>query len=100
MAKCRRLPCPHQWETDLSSQTGASQCGILLGSNTDVPTFRWVEKEQLKEMNVPAASQSLDVLAALSRRGNFSLGCYCEDERRCHRSQLRALLLERGAQVE
>jgi uncharacterized protein YeaO (DUF488 family) len=52
------------------------------------------------EMNVPAASQSLDVLAALSRRGNFSLGCYCEDERRCHRSQLRALLLERGAEVE
>jgi uncharacterized protein YeaO (DUF488 family) len=52
------------------------------------------------EMNVPAASQSLDVLAALSRRGNFSLGCYCEDEQRCHRSQLRALLLERGAEVE
>jgi uncharacterized protein YeaO (DUF488 family) len=52
------------------------------------------------EMNVPAASQSLDVLAALSRRGNFSLGCYCEDEQHCHRSQLRALLLERGAEVE
>jgi uncharacterized protein YeaO (DUF488 family) len=52
------------------------------------------------EMNAPAASQSLDVLAALSRRGNFSLGCYCEDERHCHRSQLRALLLERGAEVE
>jgi uncharacterized protein YeaO (DUF488 family) len=52
------------------------------------------------EMKVPAASQSLDVLAALSRRGNFSLGCYCADERRCHRSQLRALLLERGAEVE
>ena len=33
------------WETDLSSQTGASQAGILLGSNEDVPAFRWVEKE-------------------------------------------------------
>jgi len=52
------------------------------------------------EMNAPAASQSLDVLATLSKDGNFSLGCYCEDESHCHRSQLRALLLERGAQVE
>jgi len=34
-----------EWETDLSSQTGASQAGILLGSNEDVPAFRWVEKE-------------------------------------------------------
>lgn len=39
-----------EWETDLSSQTGASQCGILLGSNTDVPSFRWVEKERGKLM--------------------------------------------------
>lgn len=52
------------------------------------------------EMNAPAASQSLDVLAALSRQGDFSVGCYCEDERHCHRSQLRTLLLERGAKVE
>src|SRR6476661_6939083 len=35
-----------EWETDLSSQTGASQAGILLGSNDDVPAFRWVEKER------------------------------------------------------
>jgi uncharacterized membrane protein YvlD (DUF360 family) len=34
-----------EWETDLSSQTGASQAGILLGSNEDIPAFRWVEKE-------------------------------------------------------
>jgi uncharacterized protein YeaO (DUF488 family) len=52
------------------------------------------------EMNAPAAAQSLDVLAALSQHANFSLGCYCEDESHCHRSQLRALLLERGARVE
>jgi hypothetical protein len=35
-----------EWETDLSSQTGASQAGILLGSNEDIPAFRWVEKER------------------------------------------------------
>jgi uncharacterized protein YeaO (DUF488 family) len=52
------------------------------------------------EMNAPAASQSLDVLAALSKTADFSVGCYCADEAHCHRSQLRALLLERGAQVE
>jgi uncharacterized protein YeaO (DUF488 family) len=52
------------------------------------------------EMNTPAASQSLDALAALSRHAHFSMGCYCEDENRCHRSQLRALLLERGAKLE
>ena len=52
------------------------------------------------EMAAPAASQSLDVLAALSSHANLSMGCYCEDEQRCHRSQLRALLLARGAKLE
>lgn len=52
------------------------------------------------EMNAPAASQSLDVLAVLSKSSDLALGCYCEDESHCHRSQLRALLLERGAKVE
>ena len=52
------------------------------------------------EMSAPAASQSLDLLAALSRHASFSMGCYCENEQRCHRSLLRALLLARGAQVE
>ena len=39
-----------QWETDLSSQTGASQAGILLGSNADIPAFRWIEKESGRTM--------------------------------------------------
>ena len=49
---------------------------------------------------LPRASQSLDVLAALSRHANFSMGCYCENEPRCHRSLLRELLLARGAKLE
>jgi uncharacterized protein YeaO (DUF488 family) len=49
------------------------------------------------EMTAPDAARSLDVLATLSHGANFSLGCYCEDESRCHRSILRALLHERGA---
>jgi len=51
------------------------------------------------EMNDPDRSRELDVLAALSHHNNFSLGCYCEDENRCHRSVLRELLQERGADV-
>ena len=51
------------------------------------------------EMNDPDRSRELDVLAALSHHSNFSLGCYCEDENRCHRSVLRELLKERGADV-
>lgn len=51
------------------------------------------------EMRAPAASQSLDLFAALSRHANFSMGCYCENESRCHRSLLRTLLAERGANI-
>lgn len=49
------------------------------------------------EMNEPEASRSLDLLAALSHGADFSLGCYCADEARCHRSILRRLLHDRGA---
>jgi uncharacterized protein YeaO (DUF488 family) len=52
-----------------------------------------------KEMSAPDRSRELDLLAALSHHTNFSLGCYCEDERHCHRSVLRELLQERGADV-
>ncbi len=51
------------------------------------------------EMTTPENSRILDLLAALSYQSNFSIGCYCADEQRCHRSVLRALLLERGAKV-
>lgn len=49
------------------------------------------------EMATPDNARTLDLLAALSQQANFSVGCYCEDEARCHRSVLRALLAERGA---
>lgn len=51
------------------------------------------------EMSTPDNARTLDVLAALSHQANFSVGCYCADESRCHRSLLRALLLARGAAV-
>ena len=49
------------------------------------------------EMNKPEAARLLDLLAALSRKTNFSVGCYCENEERCHRSVLKELLAERDA---
>jgi uncharacterized protein YeaO (DUF488 family) len=51
------------------------------------------------EINRPDAVRILDLLAALSHQTNFSLGCYCEDEAKCHRSILRELLTERGAEI-
>ena len=49
------------------------------------------------EMGRPEAARLLDLLAALSHRTDLAVGCYCEDESRCHRSVLRELLRERGA---
>jgi uncharacterized protein YeaO (DUF488 family) len=51
------------------------------------------------EMNQPAASRLLDLLAAFSQHAAFSVGCYCANEARCHRSVLKELLAEHGARV-
>jgi uncharacterized membrane protein YvlD (DUF360 family) len=50
-----------EWETDLSSQTGASQAGILLGSNDDIPAFRWVEKEAASMMVCSSPSDCAEI---------------------------------------
>lgn len=65
----------------------------------DATGFAKFERKFRTEMKHPDRSRELDVLAALSHHNNFSLGCYCEDENRCHRSVLRELLKERGADV-
>lgn len=51
------------------------------------------------EMAEPGAKHAVELLAALSHGTNFSVGCYCEHESRCHRSILRRLLLDRGARI-
>ena len=56
-------------------------------------------KRYRSEMKRPEAARLLALLAALSQRTDFSVGCYCSDEARCHRSVLRALLLEHGARL-
>lgn len=56
-------------------------------------------KQFRKELAQPEASRTLDLLAALSHHSALSVGCYCEDEARCHRSVLRAELASRGADI-
>ncbi|MBV5294652.1 MAG: DUF488 family protein [Curvibacter lanceolatus] len=73
---------------------------MKLGQEADTPAqWQSFERQFRKEMAQPEASRSLDLLAALSRHSNFSVGCYCENEARCHRSVLRALLQEKGADL-
>ena len=74
--------------------------------------FSWVKSQPLNdarwrmyarryraEMRRPEAERLIALLAALSQRTNFSVGCYCEDENRCHRSLLKQLLVDAGATV-
>lgn len=65
----------------------------------DEPAWRRFERSFRAEMKRPDARHDLELLAALSHRTDFSIGCYCADEDRCHRSILKRLLLDRGACV-
>jgi len=71
---------------------------MKLGQEATTPG-QWLAfvKRYKAELARPEASHSLSLLAALSHTSNFSVGCYCENEERCHRSVLRAALNEKGA---
>jgi uncharacterized protein YeaO (DUF488 family) len=66
---------------------------------SDERAWRAFEKRYRAEMKRPAAARLLVVLAALSHQTNLSVSCYCADEARCHRSVLKALLQEHGANL-
>ena len=61
--------------------------------------WKQFEKQFLRELSNPDATRLLDLLAALSRSADFSIGCYCEKETRCHRSILKRVLMARGATI-
>jgi uncharacterized protein YeaO (DUF488 family) len=71
---------------------------VALRATTDKAWQGFVRRYRA-EMKRPAAARLLDLLAGLSQATALSVGCYCVDEKRCHRSVLKALLLERGAAV-
>jgi uncharacterized protein YeaO (DUF488 family) len=61
-------------------------------------SWKAFERKFQAEMKKPEAARLLDLFAALSHQTSFSIGCYCEDEQHCHRSILRKLLADRGAE--
>ena len=73
---------------------------VKLGQGAQSPAeWRAFEKKYRSEMAAPENARTIEMLAALSRHVNFSVGCYCENEARCHRSVLRLLFKEAGAEV-
>lgn len=84
------------WLPNLSPSADLVTEGLAAADDKTWAVFR---RKFVAEMKKPDASHVLDTLAALSHQTAFALGCYCADEQRCHRSILRELLAERGAEV-
>ena len=84
------------WYPNLAPTPATMKLGQQAQTDRDRALFA---KRFRSEMAEPAASRTLDLLAALSHTADFSVGCYCEDEARCHRSVLRELLAARGATI-
>lgn len=82
------------WLPILSPSADTVKLGFSAATERQWSTF---VRKYRSEMGRPEAAATLNLLAALSSSVNFSVGCYCDDESRCHRSVLRELLHERGA---
>jgi len=72
---------------------------VKVAQRGDAASWRAFDRRFTAELKRPAAARLLDLLARLSHHSSFSVGCYCEDEQRCHRSILRRELKARGAVV-
>lgn len=84
------------WLPDLAPSAELVKLGQAAETDRDWTEFA---RKYRSEMAVAEKSRLLDLLAALSHGADFSVGCYCEDEARCHRSVLRELLADRGAEI-
>jgi uncharacterized protein YeaO (DUF488 family) len=84
------------WLPELSPSAGLIRDTGILHDHTAWTRFA---RGYRAEMKRPGAAHLLDTLALLSHSANFAVGCYCEDERFCHRTLLRELLAERGAAI-
>ncbi len=85
------------WFPNLAPSTETMKLGQAASTPAQWAAF---VKKYRAEMATPEINRTLDLLAVLSHQSNFSVGCYCENEAHCHRSVLRALLVERGAKIE
>lgn len=84
------------WLPNLAPSEKLLKAGQAAHSDAAWKTFK---RRYAAEMKQPEKARLLDTLAALSHHGSFAVGCYCEDESRCHRSILRELLAARGASI-
>ncbi len=84
------------WLPNLAPTSELMKLGRVAESEKEWASF---VRKYRSEMANPDNSRILDLLAALSHHANFSVGCYCENEERCHRSILRELLVQRGAKL-
>jgi uncharacterized protein YeaO (DUF488 family) len=84
------------WLPELAPSAAVVHLGQGARTDREWKTF---ERRYRAEMAAPAPRHLLDLLAALSHGAHFSVGCYCADESRCHRSLLRSLLAVRGARM-
>jgi uncharacterized protein YeaO (DUF488 family) len=85
------------WFPNLAPSLGTMRLGLKAASPAQWAAFA---RKYKSEMAAPSARHDLELLAALSHTTDFSVGCYCEHEDRCHRSILRQLLIENGAKVD
>lgn len=83
------------WFPNLAPSVETMKVGLAAETPAQWAAFA---KKYRAEMSTPENSRTIELLATLSRESNFSVGCYCADESRCHRSVLRELLAERGAE--
>lgn len=84
------------WLPALSPSADLVKSALQAAADDDERGWKAFVGRFRKQMNEPDAVHLLDLLAAMSRRSDLSIGCYCEDERRCHRSVLRAARAARG----
>jgi len=85
------------WLPELAPSEALLKVGQAAG---DDASWRRFARRYRAEMKAPDKVRLLDLLAALSRQTSVSVGCYCADEGRCHRSILRELLADRGARLD
>lgn len=92
-----RLDFYDVWLPDLAPSAAL----VAEATSGELDAKRWTsfERRYRSEMKQAAPARLLDLLAALSKQTDFSVGCYCADESRCHRSILRELLREHGARL-
>lgn len=87
------------WYPNLAPSAETMKLGQAAQASGSPKDWAAFAKKYRAEMTAPEPARNLDLLAALSKGASFSVGCYCEDESRCHRSLLRGLLAERGASI-